>query len=245
MEDLISKLKLTNESINQMELYDIPISFKGLRVNFNSCNIKDDKNEYKKFYIAIYFIVLELNKIPGLKHYLKEYTTDFMRNIEPPNEDPTKNMEDSKQYKMNGFKKILTVDLKNAPNEIVNKIPKNLYGVMIIPYNKIDKLIKFPFGLNIFKFENNNSLKISDDYRNDNGIFSFLYNIFYSKKNILKVSYSGYLGDDHIIEYEDNTITFIVKERTKRTIQQLESINRTIDIPKNNYEYIIYNKIYL
>ena len=176
----------------------------------------------------------ELNKIGNLKHHIKSFHGDFMRDIKTNNE--------LKSYTNFGYKKILTCRLVNCNNNIINTIPKKLLGIDIILVPLYNKIIKIPFQVGTIKLDNN-ELTIVDNSISS-GMFSFLYHLFSPNYNVYNIIYSGNIEDRHLIEFDNNTLTYTVTESSKNILNQTKLIKKDIKIPKYSFEYIIYNKIY-
>ena len=222
-----NNLKTTIEEFKNINLLKIK-----LHIDTNKYNNKD----YLYFCIACVFVIHELNKISNLKHHIKSFHGDFMRDI--------KINDELKSYTNSGYKKILTCRLGNCTNDLINKIPKKLLDIDIILVPLYNKIIKIPFQIGTIKLDNNELTIVDKEASNSNGIFSFLYNLFSPTRDVYNITYSGNIDDIHTLEFDNETITYTVTESGKNMLNQSKNIKKNIKIPKYNFNYIVYNKIY-
>ena len=242
MKNIIFPTNLENTNINTLINNNLKMSIDDFKkLNLLKINLNVDINKYKNeeylhFCIACVFIINELNKIKNFKKYNKGYYTDFIRDIQVNN--------NFKSYKNCGYKKYLTCRLVNCNSIIINNIPKKLLDIDIITVPLYNKHIKMEFQLGTIKLDNNELTIVDKSKTRSSGILSFLYNLLSPTTDIYTITYTGNIEDEHIIEFDNESIIYNVRETNKNILTQSKIIKKDINIPKYNFNYILYNKIY-
>lgn len=240
MRNIIHPTNIENKTIDELINNNLKISIEDFKkINLLNIKLHIDTNKYNNkdylyFCIACVFVIDELNKIDNLKHLIKSFHGDFMRDIKTNNE--------LKSYTNSGYKKILTCRLVNCYKNVLNKIPKKILDIDIILVPLYNKNIKIPFQLGTIKLDNN-ELTIVDN-STSSGMFSFLYNLFSPRCDVYNITYSSNIEDIQSIEFDNETITYTVRESNKTMLNQSKNIRKDIKIPKYNFNYIVYHKIY-
>lgn len=242
MKNIIFPTDLKNTNINTLITNNLKMSineFKKLnllKINLHVDTIKYKNEEYLNFCIACIFIINELNKIKDFKKYNKGYYTDFIRDIQVNNQ--------IKSYKNSGYKKYLTCRLVNCTSNIIDKIPKKLLDIDIIIVPLYNKHIKMEFQLGTIKLDNNELTIVDKSKSKSSGFLTFLYNLLSPTCDVYTITYTGNIEDEHIIEFDNESLIYNVRETNKNILSQSKLIKKDINIPKYNFNYILYNKTY-
>jgi len=228
MTELNNNLQMSVDEFKKLDLSKLKLYIDNDRYN---------DIDYIHFCIRCVLIIKELNEIPNFKKHLKGFYGDYIRDIKTNN--------DLKSYSNSGYKKILTCRLINCSHELLKKIPEKIFDIHIIKVPLYNKHIKLPFQLGTIKLDNNELCIIDKDNSINNGFISFFYNLFSAKSNVYNLIYSGDSDDIHSIEFTHDTIIYNVKESNKTLLNSHNIMKKEIQLPKHEFDYIIYKKIYV
>jgi hypothetical protein len=237
-------LNMTNHEFNHTMLEHLPIKH-SLFKDYYEKKLYNFKLEDKLFVVGCFFIESYLKKIQDFKKYYASFDKDLLVDFKNNSV-----IEDIKNYKIFGKKKMIACNLINAPDDFLAKIPDELLDIKIFKSNlhNLEEKIDFKEGTFLFGSDIINIKKI----KHVNPNYNFIRYLFKNTSKHLKeleVTFNN--KKEHNEKYEiienDDTIICKITKLYKFKGFDVDTSNKKKIILKNafhTYNTIIFQKIH-